>query len=223
MDPTTLAPPAAAPGAATPPAGPAPDRAISSDFNTFLRMLSVQMRNQDPLDPIDSADYAVQLATFSGVEQQVRTNELLGALSGQLALSGLAGMASWVGQEVRAAVPARFDGAPITLSPNPAAAADAAELVVRDAQGREVSRARLPVAAGPVEWAGVGPDGTPLPSGLYRFEVVSLSGGEVLRTDPAEVYATVAEVRAEGGRTVLVLDGDVTVPAEAVTALRRAG
>ena len=51
---------------------------ISSDFNTFLRMLTVQMQNQDPLNPIDSADYAVQLATFSGVEQQVRTNQLAG-------------------------------------------------------------------------------------------------------------------------------------------------
>ena len=67
MDPTTLSPLAAP--ATTPPAAPAPSRAISSDFDTFLRMLTVQMRNQDPLDPIDSADYAVQLATFSGVEQ----------------------------------------------------------------------------------------------------------------------------------------------------------
>ena len=44
---------------------------ISSDFETFLRMLTVQLENQDPLDPTDSADYAMQLATFSGVEQQV--------------------------------------------------------------------------------------------------------------------------------------------------------
>jgi len=40
---------------------------ITSDFDTFLRMLTVQMQNQDPLNPIDSADYAVQLATFSGI------------------------------------------------------------------------------------------------------------------------------------------------------------
>jgi flagellar basal-body rod modification protein FlgD len=165
----------------------------------------------------------VQLATFSGVEQQVKTNELLGALSGQLALSGLSEMASWVGREVRAAIPARFDGAPITLSPNPVATADSAELVVRDTQGREIPRSRIPVAAEPIDWAGVGTDGTPLPPDLYRFEVVSLSGGQVLRTDPAELYAKVTEVRAEGGKTVLVLEGGVTVPSDAVTALRHAG
>jgi flagellar basal-body rod modification protein FlgD len=50
---------------------------ISSDFETFLKMLTVQMQNQDPLNPVDSSDYATQLATFSGVEQQVQTNDLL--------------------------------------------------------------------------------------------------------------------------------------------------
>ena len=43
---------------------------INSDFETFLKMLTAQMENQDPLNPIESSDYAVQLATFSGVEQQ---------------------------------------------------------------------------------------------------------------------------------------------------------
>lgn len=219
----TTPPPAAAPAAAVPPTGPVPGRVIGSDFDTFLKMLTVQMQNQDPLDPIDSADYAVQLATFSGVEQQVRTNDLLGALSARLALSGLAEMASWVGREARAAMPVRFDGAPVTLSPSPVASADAAELVVLDTQGREVSRSRIPVASDPIEWAGVGPDGTPLPQGLYRFEVVSLSAGQVLRAAPAELYATVTEVRAEGGKTVLVMEGGVTVAADTITGLRQGG
>jgi flagellar basal-body rod modification protein FlgD len=194
---------------------------VPNDFNTFLKMLTVQMQNQDPLDPIDSADYAVQLATFSGVEQQVKTNEILGALSGQLALSGLADLAGWVGKEARAPMAVRFDGAPITLSPNPAATADTVELVVRDAGGREVERLPLPVSSEPIEWVGTTPDGTPRPAGLYRFEVVSLSNGQVLRTDPAELYATVTEVRAEGGKMMLVMAGGVSVPADTVTALRK--
>jgi flagellar basal-body rod modification protein FlgD len=186
-------------------------------------MLTVQMKNQDPLNPIDSADYAVQLATFSGVEQQVRTNELLAALGSQLALGGLSEMAAWVGREARAAMPVAWDGAPVTLSPNPVATADAAELVVYDAQGREVSREPIPVSSEPIEWVGTGAGGVPLPAGLYRFEVVSSAGGEVLRTDPCEVYATVTEVRAEGGKTVLVMAGGVTVEADKVTALRAGG
>ena len=54
---------------------PSSNSALSSDFETFLKMLTVQMENQDPLNPVDSADFAVQLATFSSVEQQVLTND----------------------------------------------------------------------------------------------------------------------------------------------------
>ncbi len=55
-------------------------------------MLTVQMKNQDPLNPIQSSDFAVQLATFSGVEQQVRTNELLSRLAEGFASSGMTGL-----------------------------------------------------------------------------------------------------------------------------------
>ena len=110
--------------------------AISSDFNTFLRMLTVQLENQDPLNPVDSSDYALQLATFSGVEQQVLTNDLLKALATQVGLSGMAEMASWVGRDVRAVMPAHFDGAPITVQPRPAVAADRRSWSSRTPPGR---------------------------------------------------------------------------------------
>ena len=223
MDTTTLAPSTGS-SAATPVAtATSSPGGLTSDFTTFLRMLTVQMQNQDPLDPINSADYAVQLATFSGVEQQVRTNDLLGSISGQLTLSGLSDMAGWVGRQVRAAMPAWFDGAPVTVSPNPLAMADGVELVVRDAQGHEIDRQAIPVSSDPVEWAGVGADGTPLPAGFYSFEVVSKSGGEEISADQAEVYATVTEVRAVDGKAVLVTQGGGTVAADSVTALRQGG
>lgn len=218
MDTSTVSPVAAAPAATSPTV--APSGGLTSDFNTFLKMLTVQMQNQDPLDPIDSADYAVQLATFSGVEQQVKSNELLSGISGQLVLSGLSDMAGWVGQEVRAPMPAWFDGAPVTLSPNPLAIADEVELVVKDAKGQEIGRQVIPVSSEPIEWAGVGADGSPLPPGFYSFEVVSKSNGEVLSTDQAEVYGTVTEVRAVDGKMVLVTKGGGMVPADSVTALR---
>ena len=117
---------------------------ISADFEMFLKMLTVQMQNQDPLNPVDSTDYATQLATFSGVEQAVMTNDLLKALSAQLTSGGLADMAAWVGKEARAATPAYFDGQPVTLAPNPAALADQAEIIVRNDLGVEVQRFSVP-------------------------------------------------------------------------------
>lgn len=83
---------------------------ISTDYQMFLKMLTAQMKNQDPLNPIDSTDYATQLATFSGVEQQVKTNDLLTSLTGQLGVSGMGQLASWVGMEARAAVAVPYQG-----------------------------------------------------------------------------------------------------------------
>ncbi len=193
---------------------------ISADFEMFLNMLTVQMQNQDPLNPVDSTDYATQLATFSGVEQAVMTNDLLKALSAQLTSGGLADMAAWVGKEARAATPAYFDGQPVTLSPNPAALADHAEVVVRNELGVEVQRFEVPISADPIEWAGVDTGGYPFADGLYSFELTSSLDGEILTQDAVEVYSTVTEVRAQAGETILILEGDVAVAATQVSALR---
>lgn len=194
---------------------------ITSDFNTFLKMLTVQMQNQDPMNPIDSADYAVQLATFSGVEQQVRTNQLLADMQGKFNQLGMAEMASWIGKEARSPAPVRYDGAPVTLSPNPAAGANRTVLVVKDAQGTLVSREEIPVGTEPYQWLGAGIDGSPLPAGTYSIALESLNGEQVLATTPVEHYSRVLE--ATGGGTTgtrLVLDGGIEVLASEVTALR---
>lgn len=193
---------------------------ITSDFNTFLRMLTVQMQNQDPLNPIDSADYAVQLATFSGVEQQVRTNQLLADMQGKFNQLGMAEMASWIGKEARSSAPVRYEGVPVTLSPNPAVGANRTVLVVKDAQGTLVSREEIPVSAAPYQWLGAGIDGNPLPPGAYSIALESLNGEQVISTTPVEHYARVIEAKGGAGGTRLVLEGGVEVLASDVTALR---
>ncbi len=105
-------------------------RAIDSDFETFLRMLTVQMQNQDPLDPVKSEDFAVQLATFSSVEQQVLTNNLLESIIGQNVVSSMAQYAGWVGMEARAPVPGYFQGDPITVNTDPLAIADTVTMII---------------------------------------------------------------------------------------------
>lgn len=193
---------------------------ITSDFNTFLKMLTVQMQNQDPMKPIDSADYAVQLATFSGVEQQVRTNQLLADMQGKFNQLGMAEMASWIGKEARSPAPVRYEGAPVTLSPNPAVGANRAVLVVKDAQGSLVSREEIPASAAPYQWLGAGIDGNPLPAGTYSLTLESLNGEQVISTTPVEHYSRVIEAKGGTGGTKLVLEGGVEVLASDVTALR---
>ena len=79
---------------------------LSSDFETFLKMLTAQARFQDPLEPIDSSEYAAQLAQFSMVEQQVLSNDLLAQLGAQLGNGAIGQMASWIGMEARTSAPA---------------------------------------------------------------------------------------------------------------------
>ena len=195
---------------------------ISSDFETFLKMLTAQMQYQDPLNPVDSTDYATQLATFSGVEQAVLTNDLLQSLTTQMNTGGLVDMAALVGKEVRSAGPAYFDGQPMTLLPTRNVAADSAELVVRDAAGVELQRQPISPGSETIEWAGVGTDGTPMPAGIYEFEIQSISNGQVIAQNPVATYRTVNEVRLEAGVTMLVLAGGITVASDQVTALRDA-
>ncbi len=193
---------------------------ITSDYTTFLRMLTTQLQNQDPLNPIESSDYAVQLATFSGVEQQTRTNQLLEALGGQFNIMGMSQLAGWVGQQARTDAPVAWAGTPVTLSPNPAAGADRATLVVKDSEGTVVSRQDIPPTTTPFDWTGTGIDGLPLSPGRYTLELESYRGEERLTTAPMEHYARIVEARGGPGGTRLLLDGGIEVQADRITALR---
>jgi flagellar basal-body rod modification protein FlgD len=193
---------------------------VSSDFETFLKMLTVQMQNQDPLNPVDSSDYAVQLATFSGVEQQAKTNSLLEGLAEIMGSSGMAQMAAWVGKEARAPANGYFNGDPITIAPNPVSIAESAQVIVRNADGVEVERFDVPISADPFVWTGMDADGYPRETGLYSFEIESYSNGELLSLDPVDVYSTITEVRSQGGETILILSGGVAITASQVSALR---
>ncbi|MDC0012691.1 flagellar hook assembly protein FlgD [Octadecabacter sp.] len=195
---------------------------ISSDFDTFLKMLTVQMENQDPLNPTDSSEYAQQLATFSGVEQAVLTNDLLTALMVQMNTTGMAQLADWAEKEARAAAPAYFDGSPITLAPNPAVIADKVELVVYDEDGNEVQRMEIPKSAGLVEWAGTSADGAPFPTVIYEFHIESSSNGEVVLTEMFDVYAKVQEIRSQNCESIFMLEGGIAILATAVSALKEA-
>lgn len=212
--------PTAAPPVALAQTAPQAGSIISSDFETFLRMLTAQARFQDPLEPLDSSEYAAQLAQFSMVEQQVLSNDLLRALTTQLGAGNMAQAAGWIGREARTTAPVPFDGTPIEIRPNPAAVADEVSLIVRDGRGAEVQRLPLPVSAQPVEWAGVASDGRPFAQGLYSFEVESRAQGQVVLSEPVETYARVTEARLVDGEPVLVLQGGSIVRVSDVTGLR---
>jgi flagellar basal-body rod modification protein FlgD len=70
------------------------------NYDSFLKLLIAQMKNQDPTKPMDSSQYIAQLATFSNVEQAIKTNAKLDTLMTSMALSQAEGI---IGRNVTSA------------------------------------------------------------------------------------------------------------------------
>ncbi|UWQ21458.1 flagellar hook capping FlgD N-terminal domain-containing protein [Jannaschia sp. W003] len=201
---------------------PSPGQAtdLASDFDTFLQLLTAQIRNQDPLEPADATQYATQLATFSNVEQGVRTNTLLTELSATLEMQGLDRLAAWIGLEARTTAPTAHDGGAVSLEAAIPPVADSATLVVSDAAGTEVSRIPVDPDSNRIDIVPTGPDGQPLAPGLYGYHVEATASGAPLQSVAVARYVPVREALIEGGRTTLVLEGGGRVGAAEVTGLR---
>jgi len=198
-----------------------PTTRITSDFDTFLRMLTVQIQNQDPMNPMQSSDFAVQLATFAGVEQQIRSNQLLSSMSSQLALGTVGELAGWIGMDARVAAPVGFQGGPVELSTTTHALADRAVLVVRNGTGDVLAREPFPLGQNTVLWQGQDATGAPLASGRYELSIESYAEDSLLETRIPEYYARVDEARIGPTGAELLLENGLTVTATQITALRR--
>lgn len=196
---------------------------VNADFNTFLRMLTAQLKNQDPLNPMEGTEFAVQLATFSGVEQQAQTNKLLTAMTAQLGGGGLAQAADLIGKDAQTTSPVWFGNGALTLDISPDSRADDVALIALDANGREVSREMIGPGAGQIEWYGRDTSGQKLPDGQYRFRIESLREGDVIAEKDAPAYARVTEARLENGETTLIFEGGGSAPMAEIRALRAGG
>lgn len=207
--------------AAPPGGGRDGSAALDADFETFLRMLTTQMRNQDPLNPVEASDFAVQLATFSTVEQQVRTNDLLAGLGTRIDTLGMGQVSGWIGLEAEARVPVAFRGEPVTLTTEVDPSADAAQLVVTDAQGRVVQRQDIAPSSGRLDWNGRNENGAALPHGTYNIAVQSNAKGETLAQTPVSVSSRITEARLDAGETRIVLANGQTLSATQIVSLRQ--
>lgn len=193
----------------------------NKNYDTFLKMMTTQIKNQDPLNPMSADQLAVQLATFSGVEQQTKTNDLLSQMIGQNSLGAMSQMVGWVGKDARLAAPAYFDGAsPVTISPNPAVGADKAVLVVKNQAGQEVSRTELPLGSADYDWQGLDTSGEPLPEGVYSLSLESYQDDQLLGRSDVEYYGRISEIRSTANGVSAMLPGGVEALTSIITAIR---
>lgn len=193
---------------------------LSSDFETFLKMLTAQAEYQDPLEPIDSSEYASQLAQFSMVEQQVLANDRLAEMTAQLDIANMSQIAALIGHDARSTEPVFFNGAGITVAPEPAKEADQAFLVAYNEEGFEVSRREITVSDKLLTWNGRNSEGFDFPDGYYSFEVESYEKGKNILTEPAATYSRILEARRIDGEAGFILEGGTELLARNLDGIR---
>src|SRR3954467_14855257 len=76
--------------------------ALAGNFDSFLQLLTTQLKNQTPLDPLDTNQFTQQLVQFASVEQQLKSNETLNALLTSVKGSATSNAASFIGRQVTA-------------------------------------------------------------------------------------------------------------------------
>lgn len=192
----------------------------TSDFDTFLRLLTAQIRNQDPLEPTDATQYTSQLATFSNVEQSVKTNDLLAAMIARLDVQQISGASNWIGMEVRHSGPIGHGGGSKEVHTNIQPIADRSELVVYDAAGSEIARHPIDPNGETVRWPAEGQGGT-VENGAYLLEVESWAGDQQLQSTVVDHYANVTEVVLGSNGAELILDGLIRLPTDALQSIRQ--
>ena len=191
--------------------------AISSDFTTFLQLLTAQLKNQDPLNPMDGTEFVAQLAQFSAVEQQVRGNDTLDRI--ETALIGGAGLSEWLGLEVETSAALQYQGSPLDLRYDPDPDAAQATLFIKNQA--DVILAAQPLAKGvaDIRWDG-NLGANPAPIGAYAFEVEEISADGVRSVSEVTGYAVVKEARLGADGVDLVLEGGDVIPSTEVKAAR---
>ena len=192
----------------------------ASQFETFLKMLTTQIKNQDPLNPMEGTEFAVQLATFSGVEQQVQTNQLLSSLVEKTGSDSLTQLSSWIDKEVCTTAPVWFDGSSLSLQLDDWDSGASASLVILDAQGREVGKTNISShAAGDYIWSGE-IQGGKAPAGQYTFRIDVEKDGSTIESNAVGAYTSVTGVKLDKDGTVLSLTGGRSATLDEITGVR---
>lgn len=211
--------------AATSPVTGSRSPGFGGDFNTFLTLLTTQLRNQDPTNAMDPQQMTAQLVQFAQVEQSITMNANMTKLIGLQQAAQLTAAAPLMGKMVEVASDrlSLQDGAARLRLPA-AGAAREVTITILDSAGRTLREERLALGPAATEWKWDGRDATGrlLPDGAYAF----VAAGRDANGTPQPVDVTVraratAAERApgqNGGELRLVLGG-LTVGFDAVRSL----
>lgn len=174
----------------------------------FLTLLVTQLRNQDPLNPLDNAQVTTQLAQISTVSGINKLNDTVASLSASMAAGQYLQAISLVGRDV-VVIGDKMTLAEGTASYGMAVAkdADAMTVTIKDAAGaivRTIDMGAQKSGLHTFEWDGRDNAGKAMPDGTYTMSVTATANGEAVATDALTV-AKVTGVAPTAKGTMLTL------------------
>jgi len=196
---------------------------IAEDFESFLKLLTTQLQNQDPTSPMDADQFTQQLVQFSGVEQQIKSNDTLAELANLMKADQLSNSAGYLGAEVEA------NGDVFRLGQDGVAKlhydleepASSVILKITDELGRVVALESGEVSAGrhSMTWDGLGDDGVQRSEGSFKVEVLAEDAAGAAVAASTMIGGVVDGVELDGAETLLSVDG-VLMAMHQISAIR---
>ncbi len=182
---------------------------LAKDLNSFLTLLTSQLKNQDPLSPMDSTEFTNQLVQFAQVEQQINSNESLTNLIGLSQQNIVTNSVNYIGRTVEAnssGVP--LQGGKAKMAYGLLSDAQSVSVVIRDTSGQivysQIGNKTKGVHA--LEWDGKSSTGQQLPDGTYSLQVTALSKDDTPVESYTTVFGKVTGVTTKDGATLVVMD-----------------
>ena len=185
----------------------------------FLRMLTVQLQNQDPLNPMDNAAMTAQLAALNQVDGINKLNTSVNSLVAQMQSANFMNLASSVGKTaLSAGSKAYFTGDPISMAAKLDESTSSLIAVIRDNNGQIVSQFDFGATAAGVTdfiWDGADDAGQQVAQGMYTLELTATDSQGKLSYPDSYVGAMVASIGQDGsdlkvglsdGRNILSTD-----------------
>jgi flagellar basal-body rod modification protein FlgD len=190
-------------------------KSLANNFQTFLQMLTTQLQNQNPLDPLDTNQFTSQLVQFSQVEQQLKSNQQLETLVALQKTAQNTQALGYVGTTVA------VDGSTATLPSSGTAnwsftvqKPAAATISITNQAGQTVYSGNFTMQAGEqgFAWDGKGKDGTQWPPGSYKMTVTATDASGQTVAVSTEVAGVVDSVDLTKTPAVLSIGGqDFTI------------
>lgn len=192
---------------------------LMDNYDTFLQLLTTQIQNQNPTDPLDAQDFTDQLVQYSGIEQQILMNDSLEALLEIQRESNTDSLVSYIGKNITASGDvAVLENGAATWSLDAEADVENLEIAIFDQYGAVVATEETSLSAGDntYTWDGTTSSGLDSSDGAYTISVygTDVDGNFVEVT--TNVTGLVEEVDLTGSEPALSLGDGAKIPLSSV-------